>query len=82
MRQGDTISPKLFTACLEYVFKELEWEDYGVNINGEKLNHLKFADDLVLDRLQDAEQMLQGLQSKSLKVGLKINIEKAKVMIQ
>ena len=34
----DTISPKLFAACLEYIFKELEWEDNGVNINDEKLN--------------------------------------------
>ena len=44
VRQGETISSKLFTAYLDYVFKELQWEDYGVNINGEKLNHLKFTD--------------------------------------
>ena len=32
------------------------------------------------DRLQNTEQMVQDLQSKSLKVGLKINIERTKVM--
>ncbi len=29
VRQGDTISPKLFTACLEEIFKKLEWDDIG-----------------------------------------------------
>ncbi len=32
VRQGDTISPKLLTACLDEVFKNLEWEDIGLKI--------------------------------------------------
>ena len=36
VRQGDTISPKIFTTALEDVFKTLEWEAKGVNINGEQ----------------------------------------------
>ena len=47
VRQGDPISPKLFTACLEMVFREIKWNG-GVNINGEQLSHLRFADDVVL----------------------------------
>ena len=38
VRQGDPISPKLFTACLEMVFRRMNW-DSGVSINGERLNH-------------------------------------------
>ena len=47
VKQGDTISPKLFTACLETVFRKLNWKS-GADINGEQLNHLRFADDVVL----------------------------------
>ncbi len=69
VRQGDTISPKLFTACLEEVFKKLEWDDMGLKIDGEYLNNLRFADDLVLvsNSGEDLEKMISDLhrQSKS-----------------
>ena len=42
------ISPKLFTVVLEEVFNILEWEEGGIQIIGEYLNILKFADDIVL----------------------------------
>lgn len=82
VRQGDTISPKLFTALLEYMCKGVEWEEMGVNINGEKLNHLRFADDIVLiaDSIGDATLMLEGLCLASKKVGLKINMMKTEIM--
>ncbi|CAH2098346.1 unnamed protein product [Euphydryas editha] len=31
VRQGDPISPKLFSAVLEKIFRNLEWNDYGLN---------------------------------------------------
>ena len=34
VRQGDTISAKLFMALLEEVFKKLEWEESGIQMNG------------------------------------------------
>ena len=34
VRQGDTISPKLFTAALESIFR-LSWETRGMKIDGE-----------------------------------------------
>jgi len=46
VRQGDTSSPKLFTACLEKIFRELPWENKGLEIDG--LNHLRFADDIIV----------------------------------
>ena len=48
VRQGDTISPKLFTACLEEIFKKLNWENFGIRVNVEYLTNLRFADDIVL----------------------------------
>jgi hypothetical protein len=82
VRQGDTISPKLFTSILESVFKKLDWSNKGININGEYLSHLRFADDIVLMAadLDQAQVMLQQLNEESSKVGLKMNLSKTKVM--
>ncbi|KAK6735916.1 hypothetical protein RB195_018899 [Necator americanus] len=48
VRQGDTISPKIFTATLENAVRKLEWDDMGVEDDGRQLHHLRFADDIVL----------------------------------
>ena len=49
VRQGDNISPKLFTACLQdAIINKINWEGKGINIDGELLSHLIFADDIVL----------------------------------
>jgi len=74
VRQGDTISPKLFTACLESVFQNLDWETKGIKIDGEYLSHLRFANDIVLvaNNLQDLQQMLNELNNESKRVGLKM----------
>ncbi|MEG7522153.1 MAG: reverse transcriptase domain-containing protein, partial [Chromatiales bacterium] len=44
VRQGDTISPKQFTATLESIFRRLTWQTRGLRIDGEYLSHLRFAD--------------------------------------
>lgn len=82
VRQGDTISPKLFTNLLEYMFKKVNFENMGININGENLNHLRFADDIVLisDGLDKAQEMLTRLTCASRGVGLKINTSKTEFM--
>ncbi|XP_030850228.1 uncharacterized protein LOC590229 [Strongylocentrotus purpuratus] len=67
VRQGDTGSPKFFTACLESIFKTLDWSSKGININGENMSHLRFADDIVITshNLNDLEIMLQALDDAS-----------------
>ncbi|XP_026317901.1 uncharacterized protein LOC113228751, partial [Hyposmocoma kahamanoa] len=40
VRQGDVISPKLFTTALEDAFKLLNWKGFGININGNLLRFL------------------------------------------
>ena len=82
VRQGDTISPKLFTACLKEVFKNLEWENVGININGEYLNNLRFADDIVLfsESWEELQKMIEDLNRESRNVGLKMNMSKTKIM--
>ncbi|XP_047998769.1 uncharacterized protein LOC125236115 [Leguminivora glycinivorella] len=82
VKQGDPLSPKLFSAVLEYVFRKLNWESLGIDINGAKLSNLRFADDIILlsDNPQDLNIMLQQLADVSKEVGLTMNTEKTKIM--
>ncbi|GFO16827.1 endonuclease-reverse transcriptase [Plakobranchus ocellatus] len=47
LRQGDPISPKLFTAAIEMIFRKADLE-HGLNVDGETLANLRFADDVAL----------------------------------
>lgn len=82
VRQGDPISPKLFTLALEDVFKQVNWENKGLNIDGRYLSHLRFADDIVIisNNLNELSDMLLELKVMSEKVGLTMNLNKTKVM--
>lgn len=82
VRQGDPLSPKLFAAVLEEIFKKLDWEVQGIKINGEMLSHLRFADDLVIlaTTKDELEQMLNDLDTESRKIGLTMNTSKTKAL--
>ncbi|CAF1624010.1 unnamed protein product [Rotaria magnacalcarata] len=82
VRQGDTISPKLFTAALEDVFRTLSWENRGIMVDGELLTHLHLADDIVLFayNVKTVAEMLKELNEASTRVGLKINRAKTQAM--
>ncbi|KAJ0183167.1 hypothetical protein K1T71_001143 [Dendrolimus kikuchii] len=82
VRQGDVISPKLFTNAMEDVFKTLDWAGRGININGERISHLRFADDIVVfaETLEELAEMLGSLNESSRRVGLGMNLDKTKVM--
>ncbi|PZC85788.1 hypothetical protein B5X24_HaOG215150 [Helicoverpa armigera] len=75
VRQGDPLSPKIFNAVLENIFRQMNWDDFGININGEKLHHLRFADDLVLfaEDPSTLQKMLQQLAYESQIAGLYMN---------
>ena len=79
VRQGDQLSPKLFTAVMEEVFKKADISE-GVNVDGENLTNLRFADDVALfnETTKQMEKHLNNLNSESLKVGLKIHKGKTK----
>uniref|UniRef100_A0A914UNI2 Reverse transcriptase domain-containing protein n=1 Tax=Plectus sambesii TaxID=2011161 RepID=A0A914UNI2_9BILA len=81
VKQGDTISPKLFNASLEEIFRKLNWSS-SININGERLNHLRFADNIVIvgEAIEEVEKMLRELDRESAKVGLRMNRSKTKWM--
>ena len=83
MWQGDTISPKFFTASIaEEVFKRLNLEKNGANVDGEYLTDLRFAEDVAstTTSVKDMEVQLKSVNSESKKVGLKVHKGKAKFM--
>ena len=81
MRQGDPTSPKLFTAVIEEIFKKADLDE-GINIDGERLQNLRFADDvaLVTKTTKEMVEHLNKLNTESKKCGLKIHQGKTKFM--
>lgn len=84
VRQGDPMSPKLFLAVLEEIFKNLKWKERkkGIKIEGKYLSNLRFADDLVIlaNSATELRILLQELSTQSKNVGLEMNQQKTKVM--
>lgn len=59
----NTISPKLFTSILEYIFGTIDFNGKGRNIHFQKQIHLRFVDNTVtitnrLDTLAEILEML------------------------
>ncbi|EPB70101.1 hypothetical protein ANCCEY_10801 [Ancylostoma ceylanicum] len=78
VRQGDTVSPKLFTPTLEDVMRRLEWDNMGMRVDGRLLHHLRFADDIVFitPSISQAERMLADFDDAYGKIGLQLNLTK------
>uniref|UniRef100_A0A3P9MPT2 ribonuclease H n=1 Tax=Oryzias latipes TaxID=8090 RepID=A0A3P9MPT2_ORYLA len=81
VRQGDTLSPVMFTAALEEIFRRMEAEA-GININGERMNNLRFADDIILfaEKEEDLSKLLNDLNKEGRKDGMKMNKKKTQIM--
>ncbi|VDM62383.1 unnamed protein product [Angiostrongylus costaricensis] len=79
LRQGNTISPKLFIATLQNILRTLEWDNMEVKVDDRQLHHLRLADDIVLitPNISQAERMLDNFAKDCGKVGLQINLTKA-----
>ena len=84
VREGCTLSPCLFNFYAEYIMRNagLEEGQAGIKIAGRNINNLRYADDTTL--MAESEEELKSLLMKgkeeSEKVGLKLNLQKMKVM--
>ena len=84
VRQGCLLSPCLFNFYAENIMRNagLEEAQAGIKIAGRNLNNLRYADDTTL--MAESEEELKGLLMKvkeeSEKVGLKLKIQKTKIM--
>ena len=81
--QGCILSPCLLNLYAEYIMRNarLEEAQAGIKITGRNINNLRYADDTTL--MAESEEKLKSLLMKvkeSEKVGLKLNIQKTKIM--
>ena len=60
----------------------LEETQVGIKIAGRNINHLRYADDttLMADSEEELKSLLMKVKEESEKVGLKLNIQKTKIM--
>ena len=77
------MSPCLFNLHAEYIMRNagLEKARTGIKIARRNINHLRYADDITL--MAESEEVLNSLLKKAKetkKVGLKLNIQKMKIM--
>ena len=63
------------------MFKNAQLEGKGINIDGEKLSELRFADDVTTEDVKDMGHQLNTPKEESLKTCLKMHKGKAKFMI-
>ena len=83
VRQGCILSPCLFNLNAEYIMRNtgLEEAQAGIKIAGKNISNLRYADDTTL--MAESEEELKSLlkvKEESEKVGLKLNIQKMKIM--
>ena len=83
-RYKDILSPCLFNIYAEYIMRNtgLEEAQAGIKIAGRNINNLKYADDttLMAESEEELKSLLMKVKVKSEKVGLKLNIQKMKIM--
>ena len=84
VRQGCILSPCLFNLYAEYIMRNdgLEEAQAGNKIAGRNINNLRYADNttLIPEREEELKSLLMKVKEESEKVGLKLNIQKTKIM--
>ena len=84
VRQGCILSPCLFNLYAEYITQDagLDEAQAGIKIAGRNINNLRYADDITLmaESEEELKHLLMKLKEESEKVGLKLNIQKTKII--
>ena len=81
--QGCILSPCLFNLYAEYILRNvgLDEAQAGIKIAGRNINNLRYADDTTLmAESKELKSLLIKVKEESQKVGLKLNIQKTKIM--
>ena len=84
VHQGCILSPYLFNLHAEYIMRNtgLEEAQAGIKIAGRNINNIRYADDtiLVAESEEELKSLLMKVKEESENVGLKLNIQKTKII--
>ena len=84
VHQGYILSPYLSNLYAEYIMRDdgLDEAQAGIEITGRYINNLIYADDITLmaESKEELKTLLMKVKEESEKVGLKLNIQKTKIM--
>ena len=84
VRQGYILSPCLFNLYEERIMGNagLDEAQAGIKIAGRNISNLRYADDttLMAEREEELKSLLMKVREESEKVGLKLNIQKTKII--
>ena len=84
VHQGSILSPCLFNLYAEYIMRNagLEEAQAGIKMARRNINNLRYADDttLVAEGVEELKGLLMKMKEESEKVGLKLNIQKTKII--
>ena len=82
--QGCILSPCLLKLYAEYIMRNagLDEAQAGIKIAGRNINNLRYADNttLMAESEEELKSLLMKVKAESKKVGLKLNIQKMKIM--
>ena len=81
--QGSVLSPCLFNLYAEYIIQNarLDEAQAGIKISRRNINNLRYADDITLMAEREEEHPFSmKVKEESEKAGLKLNIQKTKIM--
>ena len=77
-------SPCLFNLYVEYIMRNvgLDEAQAGIKIAGRNINNFRYADDttLMAESEEELKSLLMKVEEETEKVGLKLNIQKTKIM--
>ena len=79
------MSPCLFNLYAEHIIKNagIDEAQAGIKIAGRNINNLRYADDttLMAESEEELKSLLMKVKEESEKAGLKLNIQKTKIMV-
>ena len=83
VRQGCILLPCLFNFYVEYIMQNARLDEVqaGIKIAGRNVNNLRYRDDITLTaESEELKSLLMNVKEETEKAGLKLNIQKTKIM--